>query len=49
MAALSTRHIELPFTTIDELAEDTTYQITMSEGGAHQTLLQVNIITTAGS
>ena len=43
MAALATQHVQLPFTTMDELAEDTSYMITMSEGGAHQTLFQVNI------
>ena len=44
MAALATQHVQLPFTTMDELAEDTSYMITMSEGGAHQTLFQVNIL-----
>ena len=44
VAALATQHIKLPFTTIDELAEDTAYQITVSEGGALQSLLQVNIL-----
>ena len=42
MAVLATQHIQLPFTTIDELAEDTTYQITVSEGSDLQSLLQVN-------
>ena len=42
VAALATQHIKLPFTTIDELAEDMTYQITVSEGSALQSLLQVN-------
>ena len=44
VAALATRHIKLPFTTIDELAEDTTYKITISQGSSHQTLLQVKSI-----
>ena len=42
VAVLATQHIQLPFTTIDELAEDTAYQITVSEGSALQSLLQVN-------
>ena len=41
VAALATQHIQLPFTTINELAEDTTYQVTIPGGGAFHTLLQV--------
>ena len=44
VASLATKHIQLPFTTLDELAEDTTYQITVLKGSAHQTLLQVKSI-----
>ena len=47
VAALATQRVKLPFTTINELAEDTKYQITISKGGAHQTLLQVKSITSS--
>ena len=43
-ASLATQHIKLPFATVDELAEDTKYQITVSKGSAYQTLLQVKTI-----
>ena len=42
--SLATEHIKLPFTTIDELAEDTKYQITLPRGSAYQTLLQLKSI-----
>ena len=45
VACLATQHIKLPFTSIDELAEDTTYQITISQRSSHQTLLQVKSIS----
>ena len=44
VAALATQHVNLPFTTLEELAEDTEYKITVEEGSSHQTLLQVNTI-----
>ena len=43
-ASLAIQDIKLPITTIDELAEHTTYRITVGNGSAYQTLLQVKSI-----
>ena len=41
MAALAIQNVKYPFTTVDELAEDTQYKIAALAGGAHASLLQV--------
>ena len=41
VAALATQHTKLPFTTLEELAEDKDYSITTYKSGAHHTLFEV--------
>ena len=41
VAALATQNVKYPFTTVNELAEDTQYKIAVLAGGAHASFLQV--------
>ena len=45
VAALATQHVELPFRTLEELANDKEYSLTVRNASAAQTLFEVFIAT----
>ena len=45
VAALATQHVELPFRTLEELADDKEYSLTVRNASAAQTLFEVSIAT----
>ena len=43
VAALATQHVNLPFRTLEELADDKEYSLTTSRGTSVQALFEVSI------